>query len=98
MSLSALSPAARQTLQILSDQWHLSLLLCLEEQPYRFNQLRQNLPQISPRALSSKLKNLQQAGYVMKRCPEDNKNFCEYSLSKKAEELKPVLEAMRGIV
>ena len=93
MSFPDLSPAALRAVAVLSDQWHLSILLCLYASPRRFNQLREDLPRISPRALSLKLKNLQEAGYVTKRCPDQNRNFCEYSLSVEGARLKPILRS-----
>lgn len=94
MSVPSFSPAAAQAVQVLGDHWRLSLLLCLYNGPRRFNQLREDLPRITPRSLSTKLKDLQEAGYVTKHCPDNNRNFCEYALSPRARQLKPALKAI----
>lgn len=79
------------------DFWILAILYAIKDKPKRFNQIKEELPDVTSRTLSIKLKNLVDKGYLTKLCPDNNRNFCEYSITEKGYVLKPLLEMLEKI-
>ena len=81
----------------IGDFWILSILYAIKDNPKRFNQIKEDLPDVTSRTLSIKLKNLVDNGYITKMCPDNNRNFCEYSITEKGYTFKPILEMLEKI-
>lgn len=78
--------------KLIGDTWVILIVKELLEQPLRFNQLKDKIPDITSRTLSAKLKFLVEVGLASKECTENNKNFCEYSLTEMGMDLEKVIE------
>lgn len=78
-----------KTAAIMSDTWTTLVIKALLEGPKRFCDLERELPGISTRTLTLKLKNLEQCKIIRKRAEGD------YAATKKGEGLKIVERAMR---
>ena len=86
-----------QHVQILGDTWVLLILKELCNSNLRFNQIKDRLPEITARTLSTKLKCLVEKNVLTKTCPDNNRNYCEYSLTKKGEQYKKVVRAISNL-
>lgn len=60
----------------------------------RFNDLRRGLPRMSPALLSKRLKDLEQAGIVLRRPVADGADLYDYSLTAAGRAIEPIIDAM----
>src|SRR5580693_4194222 len=88
-------PVAR-ALDIVGERWTLLILRDLLRQGARkFQDLEASLAGIGPNTLSARLKRLEEAGIVERRFYAHHPPRAEYVLTRKGEELRPVLRALR---
>jgi DNA-binding HxlR family transcriptional regulator len=85
------------TAEILCTRWTIVLLRELIIGSTRFNELRRGLPRISPALLSRRLKDLEEAGIVVRArvdaTAEAERGVTEYRLTESGRELVPIVEA-----
>jgi DNA-binding HxlR family transcriptional regulator len=80
--------------KVLGDKWTPRLLRCIaNEGSVRFCQLEDGVDGINPRTLSARLDSLESEGVIAKIATTSAAR-CEYSLTKKGEELLPILSEM----
>ncbi|MFI5014703.1 MAG: winged helix-turn-helix transcriptional regulator [Hyphomicrobiales bacterium] len=88
-------PVAR-TLEIIGERWTMLMLRDLMlEGPRKFHDFERSLLGIGPNTLSARLKRLEEAGIVERRFYEDRPPRAEYVLTRKGNELRPVLRGLR---
>jgi DNA-binding HxlR family transcriptional regulator len=80
--------------EVLCRRWTLVLLRELSAGSTRFNDLRRGLPRMSPALLSQRLKELEEAGVVMRRPAPAEQAVLEYRLTEAGEDLRPLIEAV----
>jgi DNA-binding HxlR family transcriptional regulator len=85
-------PVARAS-EILADRWTPLILRELLAGSHRFNDIERGLPGISRSLLSSRLRDLEDAG-VVERLPDARAKVRAYHLSRAGRELKEVVEAL----
>ena len=87
-------PIAR-TLDIVGERWTILILRDLVTGgPRKFQDFERSLGGISPNTLSARLKRLEEAGIVDRHFYAQHPPRAEYVLTKKGEELRPVLRAL----
>ncbi|HET7528984.1 MAG TPA: helix-turn-helix domain-containing protein [Candidatus Saccharimonadales bacterium] len=79
---------------ILGNKWTALILKELHEGPRRFSSIESALPGISPRTLSQRLDELESAAVITKKSYAEVPPRVEYSLTKKGEDLMPILRSM----
>jgi len=88
-------PVAK-ALDILGEKWTLllvrDLLVC---GPRRFRDFQESLEGITPSALSTRLKTLEEAGLVSRQFYSDHPPRAEYVLTSKGRELGPIVGGLR---
>lgn len=80
---------------LLCKRWTTLIVGVLLRQPRRFNELVADLEVVSDRMLSERLKELGQAGVVLRRVLPQTPSRAEYILTPKGRDLAPVVEAIR---
>jgi len=80
--------------EILSKRWTLLVLREMMAGSTRFNELRRGVPRMSPTLLSSRLKELEDAGILCLTRDGAGPGLNEYDLTESGRELKAVVEAM----
>lgn len=95
----ALFPACpvRNILARLCDKWALLVLYLLARSPggrLRFTELRQAMPDISQKMLTTTLRTLEEDGYLSRRLFAEVPPRVEYALTERAETLRPILEEL----
>jgi DNA-binding HxlR family transcriptional regulator len=85
-------PVARAS-EILAERWTPLIVRELLAGSHRFNEIERALPGISRSLLASRLRQLEDAG-VLVRLPFGQSKVPEYHLSEAGRELKPVIEAL----
>ena len=89
-------PVAR-TLDIIGERWTILILRDLFlHGPRRFQDFVESLTGIAPNTLSSRLKVLETGGIVEREIYSDHPPRMEYRLTKKGNDLGPVLTALKN--
>ena len=87
-------PVAR-TAALIGNKWTPLILRDLALGEQRFSQLERSLAGISPKTLSERLKRLEEADVLTRRCYAEVPPRVEYELTDKGTALLPVIETMR---
>lgn len=81
-------------MEIIGNKWTALILRDLADGPKRFSQLEKSVGNINPRTLSQRLDDLENHKVVTKQCFSEMPPRIEYTLTKKGQDLIPVLEKM----
>jgi DNA-binding HxlR family transcriptional regulator len=81
-------------LKIIGNKWTALILRDLVDGTKRFSELERSLEGISPRTLSQRLDDLQKYKIISKKSFSESPPRIEYSLTKKGQDLIPVLKQM----
>jgi len=83
------------TLALISGKWKMLILWYLgKEGTKRFNELKDSIPGVTQKILTSKLRDLENDHLVHREVYPESPPKVEYSLTKKGRSLLPILEAM----
>src|SRR5215211_1185304 len=88
-------PVAR-TAQLIGNKWTPLIVRDLATGQRRFSELERSLTGISPKTLSERLKRLEEAEVVERKCFAEVPPRVEYSLTEKGFALLPVIDQMRA--
>ncbi len=83
-----------ECMQLLRGAWAPNVIWYLSEQPRRFGELRVDIPRISARVLSARLRELEQRGVVRRRVMPTSPPSAEYALTDLGRELVPAIAAI----
>jgi DNA-binding HxlR family transcriptional regulator len=89
-------PACPMTvcMNLLGGTWTPNLIWMLSGGPRRFGELRRDIPRISPKMLTSRLRALEDKGVVTRDVVPTSPPSVEYALSDVGHELIPVINAI----
>ncbi len=90
---SPLSPC----IKLLAGAWTLEIIYFIKGKPIRFGQLRRSLGKVSSKVLTTRLRELEDKGVVIRKVIPTNPPMVEYSLSPLGKELLPILNAMTRV-
>ena len=79
---------------LLSGAWAPNVIWYLSAQPRRFGELRVDIPRISARVLSARLRELESKAVVTRRVMPTSPPSVEYELTELGRELLPAIEAI----
>jgi len=82
---------------LLGGAWAPNVIWYLSEGPRRFGELRHDIPRISARVLSARLRELQHNGVVTRRVMPTSPPSTEYELTELGRELLPAIEAIAKV-
>lgn len=82
------------TLSLIGGRWKPLILWQLAAGVKRYNELKKGIPAITEKMLIEKLKELEADGLVVRKAKAVVPPYVEYSLSKKGQSLKTILDAM----
>jgi len=88
-------PVAR-TADLIGNKWTPLIIRDLVKGEKRFSELERSLRGISPKTLSERLKKLEDAHVVTRKCFAEVPPRVEYTLTEKGTALLPVIESMRA--
>lgn len=83
-----------QCMGLLRGAWAPNVIWYLSGGPRRFGELRHDIPRISARVLSARLRELQDKGVVARRLIDSSPPTAEYFLTELGEELVPAIKAI----
>ena len=81
-------------MEILGGAWTPSLIWKLSGDPRRFGELMRDIPGISPKMLTTRLRDLEDKGVVVRKVVPTSPPSVEYSLSELGRELVPVINTI----
>lgn len=84
----------RQLLDQLFDKWSLLVLAALCDRPRRFNELRQHMPAVTPKSLTTCLRRLERNGMVERTVVSTEPVAIEYRITPLGRTLRPPVHAM----
>ncbi|MEU5694861.1 helix-turn-helix domain-containing protein [Actinosynnema sp. NPDC020468] len=79
----------------IGDKWTAMIVLCLENGPARFTELRVPLKRISPKVLTETLKAMERDGLVTRTAFDENPPRVEYELTALGRSLLALIGAVR---
>jgi DNA-binding HxlR family transcriptional regulator len=88
---------AEETLKIVSGKWKPMIIRLAVEGSLRFNTLLKQLPGSNKESISNALKDLEEAGILIKNTIKLKPLHIEYTLSEKGKTIIPVLKTMEGL-
>jgi DNA-binding HxlR family transcriptional regulator len=83
-----------ECMTLLSGAWAPNVIWYLSAGPRRFGELRHDIPRVSARVLSARLRELQDKGVVVRRLLDSSPPSAEYALTELGQELIPAIEAI----
>ena len=86
--------AIDDALYVIGGKWKPPLIWILLKGPMRFGELGKMMPDIALKVLSRQLKELEAEGIVIRKAYPEVPPRVEYSLSKKGESLRDIMELM----
>ncbi|MGH8129682.1 MAG: winged helix-turn-helix transcriptional regulator [Steroidobacteraceae bacterium] len=81
-------------MSVLGGAWTPSVIWKLSGGPRRFGELNKDIPGISPKMLTARLKELGEKGVVIRKVVPTSPPSVEYSLSELGRELLPVINSI----
>lgn len=86
-----------ECMSVLGGVWTPNVIWCLIGGPRRFNELRIDIPAISAKVLSTRLRELEAKGVLNREVKPTSPPSVEYSLTDLGRELVPAIEAIAEV-
>ena len=81
-------------MQFLKGAWTPNVIWYLRAGPRRFSELMADIPGVSPKVFTARLKRLEQDGIVIRQVMPTSPPTVEYSLTDLGQELTPAIDAI----
>src|SRR5688572_19956134 len=78
-------------MDVIGGRWKVLILWALEERPFRFGELRRQLPDVTEKVLTSQLRELEEDGVVHREAYDEVPPRVEYSLTARGVSLNEAL-------
>jgi DNA-binding HxlR family transcriptional regulator len=88
-------PHFHGAVELIGRRWAGAILYALGDGPLRFAELKEAVPGMSDRLLSTRLKELEKAGLVEREVQPGTRVHVSYELTRKGASLKPVIGDLR---
>lgn len=92
MSITSKNPICKESLKILGDFWTMMIIDVLSDGPLRFRDLEQKLEHVNTATLTTRLKNMQQAGLLHRE--EVSRADVSYELTDLGKQAVPIMKAV----
>ncbi|GAE26424.1 transcriptional regulator [Halalkalibacter wakoensis JCM 9140] len=96
MDYSQMCPKFEQAIDILGKRWTGLIIRVLLDGPKRFKDIKAQIPDMSDRILTERMKELEQQNIVTREVFPEKPVRIEYSLSEKGIALQPVIESIQS--
>ncbi|QDG79107.1 helix-turn-helix transcriptional regulator [Labrenzia sp. PHM005] len=83
-----------ECMQVIAGAWAPNVIWCLRAGPRRFSELRADIPPVSAKVLSARLKELEDRQVIQRHVRPTSPPSVEYELTEIGEELIPALEGI----
>ena len=86
-----------QCMAVLGGAWTPNVIWCLSGGPRRFTELRADIPAVSAKVLTARLRSLEAKGVVTRRVMATSPPSVEYALTELGRELVPAIAAIAAV-
>lgn len=86
-----------ECMAIIGGAWAPNIIWYLRGGPRRFSELRADIPQVSPKILTTRLRELEECGVVDRNVMPTSPPSVEYSLNELGMRLVPAIEAIAAV-
>jgi DNA-binding HxlR family transcriptional regulator len=86
-----------ESMALLRGAWAPNVIWYLSAGPRRFGELRHDIPRISARVLSARLRELEARSLVTRRALDSSPPSAEYALTELGRELLPAIQALASV-
>ena len=86
---------SREIFSRISGKWTIMILLCLENAPKRFNELKKAIDGISQKVLTENLRSLERDGLILRKVISSRPIKVEYSSTHLSKELLGILNGLK---
>ncbi len=86
-----------ECMALLGGAWTPNVIWYLSENHRRFGELRSDIPRISAKVLSARLRELEEKGVITRRVVPTSPPSVEYALTELGKELIPAINAIVGV-
>ena len=86
---------SREIFSRISGKWTIMILLCLEETPKRFNELKKVIVGVSQKVLTENLRSLERDGLILRKVISSRPIKVEYSSTHLSKELLGILNGLK---
>lgn len=86
-----------ECMAIIGGAWTPNIIWYLRGGPRRFSELRADIPQISPKILTTRLRELEECGVIDRRVMPTSPPSVEYALNELGQRLVPAIEAIAAV-
>lgn len=86
-----------ECMAIIGGAWAPNIIWYLRGGPRRFSELRADIPQVSPKILTTRLRELEDCGVVDRHVMPTSPPSVEYSLNELGRRLVPAIEAIAAV-
>lgn len=84
-------------MEVLGGAWTPNVIWNLSGGPRRFNELRVDIPKVSAKVLTARLRSLEEKGVVVREVKPTSPPSVEYSLTDLGRQLVPAIEAIAEV-
>lgn len=84
------------TVQLIGSKWKLLIMRNLLARPWRFNELKKDLEEISQKVLTDSLRSMEADGIITRTVYPEVPPRVEYALSDLGESMRPIIMSMEA--
>ncbi|CAM3568289.1 helix-turn-helix domain-containing protein [Hydrogenibacillus schlegelii] len=95
MDYSHMCPKYEAAAEVLGKKWTGLIIRVLLGGPKRFKEIREQIPQMSDKMLSDRMKELEALGIVERRVFPETPVRIEYALTEKGRDAEPIIQAIQ---
>lgn len=89
--------ALSECMAIIGGAWTANIIWSLRSGPRRFSELKIDIQKISPKVLTTRLRELEERGVVLREVKDTSPPSVEYSLTTHGEQLIPAIEGIVAV-
>lgn len=95
MDFSRMCPKYESAVELLGKRWTALIIRVLLVGPRRFRDIKEQIPDMSDKMLTDRMKELEAGGVVVRRVYPETPVLIEYELTEKGKSLKDVIESIQ---
>lgn len=95
MNYSSMCPRYEAAMELLGKKWTGLIIRVLLGGPKRFKEIKEQIPEMSDRVLSERMKELEDAQVLTRKVYPETPVRIEYELTLKGKSLEPVIQAIQ---
>lgn len=96
MDYSHMCPKYESSVDVIGKKWVGLIIRVLLDGPKRFKDVKEQIPQLSDKMLTDRMKELEQLDVIVRNVYPETPVRIEYELTAKGRDLEPVIQAIQA--